>query len=132
MLNPSIADASLDDPTIRRCIGFAKSWQCTSLTVVNLFALRATDPKELGKAMDQGVDYVGPENHKHVSEQLAAHSHGVIVAAWGANPMAAMAGSHQAFVDAGAQCLGMTKDGSPKHPLYVRADQPLVPWLGEL
>jgi len=130
MLNPSVADAAIDDPTIRRCIGFANRHLCTDLTVVNLFALRATDPKQLQICQARSGDPIGPDNWMHFTDQITAHRLGVIIAAWGANPMAAtMPMHHQALRDAGAQCLGVTKDGSPRHPLYVRADQPLVPWV---
>ncbi len=124
MLNPSTADANLDDPTIRRCIGFAKRESCTELTVVNLFALRATNPKEISAHHSP----IGPDNHRHVEHQLERHGGGVIVAAWGAHP--AVAGMSLPFKirDFGALCLGTTKEGRPRHPLYVRADQPLIPW----
>jgi len=126
MLNPSIADASIDDPTIRRCIGFARSWQCTSLTVVNLFALRATDPAELAKHPDPH----GPENPQHIEAQLHEHRvGGVIVVAWGAHAMAAQTPATMPFrAMAGVQCLGKTKSGAPRHPLYVPASAELVPW----
>jgi hypothetical protein len=132
MLNPSVADANVDDPTIRRCIGFAKSWQCTSLTVVNLFALRATDPRSLKTHADPH----GPDNVSHLLKQIMAHRIGVIVAAWGSNPMASPRAFestdvlHMELRNAGAKCLGITKDGSPRHPLYVKSDQPLIPWIG--
>jgi hypothetical protein len=64
MLNPSIADATINDPTIRRCIGFAIEMGCGSLEVVNLFAFRATDPK----AMKQADDPIGPENDRYLIE----------------------------------------------------------------
>lgn len=128
MLNPSTADATMDDPTIRRCIGFAKREGCTGLTVVNLFALRATDPAELAKHADP----IGPDNSKHVVEQIDQHQGiGAIVVAWGSHPMA-RAHVCRPIVDllaaSGACCLGTTKDGHPRHPLYVKGDQPLVPW----
>jgi hypothetical protein len=129
MLNPSTADASQDDPTIRRCLGFAKREGCTGLTVVNLFALRATDPAELAKHDDP----FGPDNHLHLRAQFDAHRTGIIVAAWGAHPMAHDLGNAEVFSELcslGALCLGMTKHGSPRHPLYVKSDQPLVPWKG--
>lgn len=66
MLNPSTADASLDDPTIRRCVGFAKAWGCPGLTVVNLYALRSADPKALWSHPDP----VGPDNNRWISEVL--------------------------------------------------------------
>ncbi len=129
MLNPSTADATTDDPTIRRCIGFAKREGCTVLTVVNLFALRATDPAELGKHADP----VGPDNGRHLAEQIEHHHRlGFIVAAWGANPAAQRDMSFGPLTvllrNVGALCLGVTADGSPRHPLYVKADQPLVLW----
>lgn len=120
MLNPSTADAELDDPTIRRCMGFAKEWLCTELTVVNIFALRATDPKELYQAADP----IGPENDKHLWEQIDKHSvGGVIVAAWGAHKIAEERGNKIAEI--GLQCLGKTKNGSPRHPLYLKRDAAL-------
>lgn len=131
MLNPSIADATADDPTIRRCIGFAKREGCTELTVVNLFALRATDPKELTKHPDP----FGPESERHVREQCEKHQQiGYIIAAWGAHPMAS--GHKDSSVvksllrNTGALCLGMTSAGHPRHPLYIKNDQPLIPWSG--
>lgn len=129
MLNPSTADARMDDPTIRRCSNFALSWSCTRLIVVNLFALRATDPQEI-YAHD---DPVGPEGDTHLLAAAAeALPHGLFVCAWG---------THGAFVPPGfarprgqavrdllrqaghqLHCLGLTKDGHPKHPLYLRSD----------
>lgn len=126
MLNPSTADATMDDPTIRRCIGFAKREGCTDLTVVNLFALRATDPAALMASSDP----VGPDNDCHLREQIDSHSIGIIVAAWGANDLAARnRGWLKArLVERGAVCLGTTAGGHPRHPLYVKRDQPLIPW----
>jgi hypothetical protein len=80
MLNPSTADGHADDPTIRRCMGFAREWGFDGLVVVNLFAMRATRPDDVVKVLRAGGDAVGPDN-------------------------------------------GMTKDGSPRHPLYVPAWQ---------
>jgi hypothetical protein len=80
MLNPSIADAERDDPTIRRCLGFACAWGYGALTVVNLFALRATCPHTLRRAADP----VGPDNDEHLRAALAGaralFSRGVITA----------------------------------------------------
>lgn len=133
MLNPSTADANVDDPTIRRCIGFAKRERCTFLTVVNLFSFRATDPRELIRAHAAGGDVFGPDHRQHFTRELRRHNVAlghVIIAAWGANPIADHAvDSMQLLREAGAKCLGVTKDNSPRHPLYVRADQPLVPWI---
>jgi hypothetical protein len=130
MLNPSIADAEVDDPTIRRCWGFSNSWGCTSLTVVNRFALRSTDPAGLY----HHADPYGPENDRHLEEQIAAHRLGVIVCAWGAEPIATASPWFEPFIqklkEANAQCLGMTKNGSPKHPLYLKKTQDLIPWKG--
>lgn len=127
MLNPSDADATKNDPTIRRCIGFAKREGCTALTVVNLFALRATDPAEL----ERHADPLGPDNARHIWDQLDAHRFALRVAAWGAHPKArGQVSTCASIADAGAMCLGMTRDGSPRHPLYVKGDAPLVKWAG--
>ncbi len=126
MLNPSTADDRIDDPTIRRCIRFAAREDAGRLVVVNLFALRATDPRELARDPDP----VGPRN----DEFLLIHcTPGVrVVAAWGAHPFAAARATTvtRMVTNAGAslECLGVTKDGHPRHPLYVRGDAPLVPY----
>lgn len=125
MLNPSTADATLDDPTIRRCRVFAQAWGCAGLAVANLYAYRATDPRELW----QCADPVGPENDSRLA--ALATEFGDIVCAWGkhAKPerVAAVVGILQR---AGARlwCLGTNKDGSPRHPLYIKQDQPLIEW----
>ena len=125
MLNPSTADATVDDPTIRRCRGFARAWDCNGIVVANLYALRATDPAELWRHPEP----VGPLNDFHL--QRLALEHETVVCAWGANARrervaqvrALFTGPHHRLM-----CLGVTKDGSPRHPLYVRADQPLIEW----
>ncbi|HHA2445041.1 DUF1643 domain-containing protein [Stenotrophomonas maltophilia] len=126
MLNPSTADAAVDDPTIRRCRGFAKAWGCYGLTVANLFALRSTDPALLLSHADP----IGPLNDDWL--RRLAREYGDVVCAWGAHSMAASRATTvaQLMTAAGARlwCLGITKHGAPRHPLYVRADQPLAPW----
>lgn len=127
MLNPSTADASLDDPTIRRCRSFARSWACNGFLVVNLYALRSPDPS----ALWQHSDPVGPDNDRHILEALADSPD--VVCAWGTNAKAGRVTAVRAMLSgAGARlwCLGSTKDGSPRHPLYVAGTQPLVPWIG--
>lgn len=127
MLNPSKADASINDPTVVRCIGFAKREGCGGLRVVNIGALRATDPAELARHSDP----VGPDNDLHIALALDRQP-GVAIAAWGAHPFAkthsqqvvALAAAHGVQL----QCLGTTKGGDPRHPLYVRGDALLVPW----
>lgn len=117
MLNPSTADAENDDPTIRRCIGFAEKWHATHLTIVNLFALRSTDPK----ALSMSIDPVGPENDHYLAEQIQRHTLGIVCAAWGAHPFAQKRAAE--FVDTHGEvleCLGTTKAGYPRHPLYVK------------
>ncbi|MCZ0926475.1 DUF1643 domain-containing protein [Halomonas janggokensis] len=125
MLNPSTADASLDDPTIRRCRGFARSWGCAGLAVANLYALRATNPKELWKHDAP----IGDQNNAWLAK--LAKEHCDIICAWGANAKPGRVKEvSRILVDAGARlwCMGTTKSGAPKHPLYIKADQPLVAW----
>lgn len=123
MLNPSTADGDSDDPTIRKCMGFARLWGGTRLTVVNLFALRATDPKALAAHPDP----IGPENDRHVEDEIEAHrSTGIVMAAWGAHAFARPRGFQILRRFGPFSCLGLTADGSPRHPLYVRYDQPRV------
>jgi hypothetical protein len=118
MLNPSTADGDSDDPTLRRCIGFARSWGYGSVEVVNLFAYRATRPRDLLQLHDP----VGSNNNFYLLEstQRAAS----IIVAWGVR--GSFLNRDKAVVDliSGQQplyCLGRTKAGHPRHPLYVKS-----------
>lgn len=131
MLNPSTADAKLDDPTIRRCMGFARREGYDGIEVINLFAWRATDPKNLQEAMASGIDIEGPENARHWDDVLTDHGIGMIIAAWGA----AIGGAvlrRRTLLDewftGGWYCLGTTAAGAPRHPLYVKGDTEFVQW----
>ena len=123
MLNPSTADAEQNDPTIRRCLSFAESWGATKLTVVNLFALRSTDPKKL---LDHS-DPVGPENDDHIFDQISKHASGLKIAAWGASANAKERAFRVSMMTKW-DSLGTTKDGSPRHPLYVKGDTSFKEW----
>ncbi len=128
MLNPSTADATQNDATIRRCKGYAKDWGCTDLTVVNLFAYRATDPVEMTKAAARGVDIIGPDNESHIHQQIELHQHGVIIAAFGAHPLAARRARAIEDMMARTKALKLTKAGWPCHPLYLKADLKPMEW----
>jgi len=123
MLNPSTADANLDDPTIRRCIGFARdTFKAGGMTVVNLFAYRATDPDALGLvASDSGAETLnGPGNDIAILDALNDPKVKTVVCAWGAHAVAATrAQKVLGFIPPRLNivCLGVTKDGHPKHPL---------------
>ena len=121
MLNPSTADAIEDDPTIRRCIYFAEREGCTSLAVVNLFALRATNPNDLMVAENPE----GAENNFHIAEQVKKHRLGLIIAAWGSNKFARFRADFVCKNFGPFLCLGRTKNGSPRHPLYLAKTTPL-------
>ncbi len=131
MLNPSTADADHDDPTIRKVAGFSRLAGYARLIVVNLFAMRATDPRDVLLNL---ADAEGSENCRHIME--AAVDASAIVCAWGAAPWA----EEQARAVCGwlddldhappGLCLGTTKSGAPKHPLYVPYAQPFVPFHG--
>jgi len=124
MLNPSTADAEVDDPTIRRCMRFARREGSGGIVVVNLYAFRAADPRRLALQPDP----YGPDNFRHIDN--VANSSGAIVCAWGSFPADGAYTAHRlGRLPARLVCLGKTKDGSPRHPLYVRADQPLEPFL---
>lgn len=128
MLNPSTADETVDDPTIRRCIAFSKAWGYTGIVVVNLFALRATEPDDL--LLHHAP--IGPRNDDAIRE--AASACPLVVVAWGAHKAVDDREREvlEILVDAldreSPLCLGTTKDGFPRHPLYVRADAKLVPY----
>ena len=124
MLNPSTADEMKDDPTVRRCRGFAVRWGFQEVRVVNLFALRSTDPK----ALYSDASPVGPENDAAIVG--AAMTSDRVVAAWGVH--GSLLGRDKAVSELlyrfNISCLGRTKDGSPKHPLYLKSDSKLVNW----
>jgi hypothetical protein len=123
MLNPSTADAFQLDPTVRRCVGFARDWGADVLQVVNLFALRATDPREL---YVPGADIGG--GHLNDGELMAAClNDGIfrVVGAWGAhgslNNRAREVLAKLRRVGVQLHHLGLTKRSHPKHPLYLKA-----------
>lgn len=125
-LNPSTADASQDDPTIRREVGFARSWGCARLLKGNIFALRSTDPK----ALYGHADPVGPENNRTLLLLAAQADH--LVACWGAHGELLARGADVRKLLAAYQLLafGLTKAGHPKHPLYLRSDLRPAPFGG--
>lgn len=125
MLNPSTADAAKDDPTIRKCMGFAQRWGCKGIYVVNLFAYRATDPRQLLTPDNP----IGAENAWAI-RTASTLCKGPIVAAWGANKMVDRSGWVKQIdpiykLGITVQCLGTTKDGYPKHPCYLPYETPL-------
>lgn len=134
MLNPSTADAEIDDPTIRRVIEFSRREAYAAAIVYNLYALRSPSPEQLWSHRDP----IGPEN----DWALRAAARGAlndayryaqepkIVVAWGAKApadrVATVTHDHLAAVP--MMCLGRTKDGAPRHPLYVKGDAALQRW----
>src|SRR5574337_58428 len=115
-LNPSTADEVKNDPTVTRCINYAKAWDCGGLYMLNIFAYRATDPKVM-KAQN---DPIGPENNKHLD--LYTGMSEIRIAAWGTHGSYLNRGRDVAALLANLKCLGITQSGHPKHPLYLRSD----------
>jgi len=113
-LNPSTANENEDDATVRRCIAFAATWGYGSLCMLNLFAYCATDPAQMKRAADP----IGASNNGHILDVLGGA--GLSIAAWGVH------GEHLGrdrellrLIPWRLHCLGMTKDGHPRHPLYL-------------
>lgn len=127
LLNPSTADASQDDPTIRRCIGFAKRWGFGGIIVVNLYAYRATKPRDMLAADDP----IGPDNDRVIAEVLARRT---VVAAWGTNARHERVAEVLALIPESARLLALeiTKLGHPRHPLYVHGAAQPVPWPAQV
>lgn len=122
-LNPSTADATVDDPTIRRCVAFARSWGYSGLLMTNLFAWRATDPRDMLAADDP----VGPDNDQTLrATWLAA---GITVAAWGTHGTHQGRDAHVRAMLPALHCLRLTKDGHPGHPLYLPRNLPPLAWV---
>lgn len=124
LLNPSTADANQDDPTIRRCIGYAKAWGHMHVVIANIFAYRATDPRELYRVHKAGVDPIG-KNNDHVIAMLA-NTADELVCGWGAHGDFLGRGSQVKQIIAryrvAPKALRVTKDGHPSHPLYLPGD----------
>lgn len=122
MLNPSTADEVNNDPTIRRCIGFATRWGFNRLYVVNLYSLRATDPKQLLQAPDP----VGPDNDRYIS--MAFGGSDLVIAGWGGNLPKSGAERIKKVQELAKKaerriyCLKVNNDGNPGHPLYLAGD----------
>lgn len=127
MLNPSTADAVQNDPTISRCINLAKEWGYGGVEVVNLFAYRATSPRDLWQAGDP----IGPANDRYI-KYAAAHSESCVVA-WGNLPPTRLSRAKAVLQILGARkllCPGVTKMSHPRHPLYLSSQVQLETFSG--
>jgi hypothetical protein len=128
MLNPSTASAEVDDPTVRRTQEFSRSWGYGAVVVANLFARRCKRPVHL---KDPG-DPIGPANDEWLWKLGCRRAVGLVVAGWGVH--GTLHGRDQAVAQMFHRlgrplyCLGTTKDGHPRHPLYVKGDTALEPW----
>lgn len=130
MLNPSTADASHDDPTIRKCIGFAKRLGYGGIEVCNLYAYRATDPRDLKKARYPH----GALNDATVLglAEITVNRGGQVIAAWGAHAQPNRAQDFRVdFACAGIPLhhLGLTKSGQPRHPLMLPYSAQATEWV---
>ena len=119
LLNPSTADAVQLDPTLRRCVGFAKREGYGGMVILNLYAFRTKDPR----IMMAATDPVGPDNDRVLADVI-----GTVVAGWGTNADPARVNRALELLPR-LHALGVTKDGHPRHPLYVPADAPLIEWM---
>jgi hypothetical protein len=127
LLNPSTADERADDPTLRRCTAFSRAWGYGGVEIANLFAFRTPHPQQLR----QPSDPVGSENDRYLV--AGATRAGGIVAAWGAD--GGYQGRDQVVLALLARhasqplmCLGTTRNGSPRHPLYIAGSTILMPY----
>ena len=129
MLNPSTADALVDDPTIRRCMGFARREGYDGIEVINLFAYRSPNPEDVYESAMAGINVVGPDNGAAWEAVLHDCGIGMVVAAWGADKTARVLRSPlYEWHTGGWFCLGTTASGAPRHPLYLKGDTEFVPW----
>ena len=130
-LNPSTADDINNDPTVRRCIGFARKWEHGGLIMTNIFSLRATDPRVMRRHPRPN----GHGNDRWLS--ILARESGMVLAAWGNH------GGHMnrdlevmnildGYAAGKVYCLDITKKGFPKHPLYVRGDTRPILYAGRV
>ena len=125
-LNPSTADEYKNDPTVTRCINYAKDWGFGGMYMLNIFGFRSTDPKNLYTTDDP----VGPENDFHI-KRISAEA-GITIAAWGNHGELNNRGKRVRKLLADPYCLKLTKNGNPGHPLYLRKDiQPIRLRVGQ-
>lgn len=129
MLNPSTADAFQEDPTIRKCMKFARRLGCNGLHVINLYAYRATDPNELLSLSLE--ERIGPENLRVISSELSDPTSFPVICAWGSHKAVdkkivkkVIQIANNNYVN--LKALHINKDGNPKHPLYCRDDSELI------
>ncbi|MBU4234070.1 MAG: DUF1643 domain-containing protein [Proteobacteria bacterium] len=122
-LNPSTADEVKNDPTVTRCINYARRWGFHGMFMLNIFALRSTDPRELYRHPDP----IGPETDRYLTEVIQTQGVSLVVAAWG---------NHGALLSRGWDVINLvrnsgvnlhrlgelTKQGQPRHPLYLKSD----------
>lgn len=121
-LNPSTADEIQDDPTIRRCIGFAKDWKFGRLIMTNLFAIRGTDPKILKEVPDP----IGRENDMYL--EYSAKKAQLIIGAWGTLGTFMNRSLAVKKLIPDLKCLGVTQNNQPKHPLYLKKETKWMDW----
>lgn len=123
-LNPSTATEVVNDPTVRRCIGYARDWGFREFVMLNVFAYRATDPRR----MKQVPEPIGPETDAQI--RLWTRKCRLVIACWGTH--AVHLDRHREILQnlqrwgISPQCLGRTKSGLPRHPLYLRRDAELM------
>ena len=120
MLNPSTADALVDDATIRKCMRFAFQWGYGGIVVVNLYAWRSRHPKAL---LDPAIDPVGPENDDFIRQACADAQ--LVVCGWGSLPFAAERARTVPAMVRSPHCLGLTRSGEPRHPLMLAYATPV-------
>lgn len=128
LLNPSTADETKNDPTIRRCIRYAKDWGYGGVTILNLYAYRATDPRVMRRFLHDGGDIVGPENDTYITRLTKDKD---VVAAWGNHAEWERASGVVYILSLNAKRLMVLKqnaNGSPAHPLYLSSQLRPYPW----
>ena len=115
MLNPSTADGKKDDPTIKKCMAYAKAWGCGGIWVGNLYAYRSSSPSVLNIVNDP----IGPKCDLYLEKM--AKKCDLIIAAWGNNnPSKGRVNQVRNIVGGNLDCLEISKSGQPKHPLYLK------------
>jgi hypothetical protein len=142
MFNPSVADASINDATIRKCMGFARRWGYGRLVVLNLFAIRSRDPKAVGR---MGLDAIGPMNDAWINESVKGCQE--VICAWGCGehfraskhsglknldfrPTDLLRNLRASHPKLPLMCLGYREDGHPRHPLMLSYETQRIPFGG--